>query len=76
MSEFETATSANEEVVSGRALIVLNETSRPATAPRRDAAFLAHLLATKAQAPQTRLRRRAEPAEAMAAYRAAAGMLN
>jgi len=36
--------------------------------PRTD--FLAHMIATLAQAPQTRMRRRAEPAEAAAAYRA------
>jgi hypothetical protein len=34
------------------------------------AAFLAHLIATKDQLPQTRERRRAEPADAIAAYRA------
>lgn len=39
--------------------------------PRAD--FLAHLIATATQAPQTRQRRRAEPAEAMAAYEAASG---
>jgi hypothetical protein len=38
----------------------------------REAAFLAHLLATKAMAPQTRERRRAEPEEAIAAYSAVA----
>lgn len=38
----------------------------------RQAAFLAHLIATKGQLPQTRERRRAEPAEAIAAYRATA----
>lgn len=38
----------------------------------RQAAFLAHLIATKGQLPQTRERRRAEPAEAIAAYRAGA----
>lgn len=32
------------------------------------APFLAHLIATRIQAPQTRTRRRAEPEEAMAAY--------
>jgi len=36
----------------------------------RQAAFLAHLIATKDQSPQTRERRRAEPGEAIAAYRA------
>ena len=35
---------------------------------RRDSAFLAHLIAAKAQAPQTRERRRAEPGEAVQAY--------
>ncbi len=36
---------------------------------RRVAAFLAHLIATARNAPQTRERRCAEPAEAIAAYR-------
>src|SRR5262245_13008770 len=35
------------------------------------AAFVAHLIATRQLAPQTRARRRANPAEAVAAYRAA-----
>ena len=57
---------------------------RCATCPRpanyrqpdyRQAQFLAHLIAMKDQHPQTRERRRAEPGEAIAAYRAAAGPL-
>lgn len=40
----------------------------------REAPFLAQLIATKSQMPQTRSRRRAEPAEALAAYRAVAGL--
>jgi hypothetical protein len=36
--------------------------------PRANADFVAHLIATKAQAPQTRARRRAEPGQAVAAY--------
>ncbi len=40
----------------------------------RDAAFLAHLIATKEQLPQTRERRRAEPGDAIAAYRATAAL--
>jgi hypothetical protein len=36
----------------------------------RQPAFLAHLIATKEQCPQTRERRRAEPGDAIAAYRA------
>lgn len=39
-----------------------------ARAHRPHAAFLAHLIATARQAPQTRQRRRTEPAEAVAAY--------
>ena len=35
---------------------------------RPSAAFLAHLIATRERVPQTRERRRAEPAEAMLAY--------
>jgi hypothetical protein len=46
------------------------------TLTRGDAAFLAHLIATDAQAPQTRTKRRADPAEAPAAYRAVAGMVS
>lgn len=37
---------------------------------RANADFIAHLIATAAQAPQTRARRRAEPETATAAYRA------
>jgi hypothetical protein len=36
----------------------------------RQPTFLAHLIAMKEQHPQTRERRRAEPSEAIAAYRA------
>jgi hypothetical protein len=36
------------------------------------APFVAHLVATKDQHPQTRERRRADPSDALAAYRAAA----
>lgn len=37
---------------------------------RANADFVAHLIATAAQLPQTRARRRAEPEQAVAAYRA------
>lgn len=40
----------------------------------RPAPFLAHLIATRERAPQTRERRRAEPGEASAAYRAMAAL--
>jgi len=36
---------------------------------RANADFIAHLIATSAQEPQTRARRRASPDEAVAAYR-------
>jgi hypothetical protein len=61
-----------------RALTVI-ATPAPRHVPspvRGDAAFLAHLIATKEQAPQTREKRRAAPAEALAAYRAVAGMVS
>jgi hypothetical protein len=56
-----------------RALTVVElPVRRGAAPPRGDSAFLAHLIATKDQAPQTRVKRRAEPAEALAAYQAVA----
>ena len=56
-----------------RALIPLQPIERSDTPlrARPQAAFLAHLIATKEQAPQTRERRRAEPQDAMALYAAA-----
>ena len=62
------------EVLLSNALVPLAH-SEPATAERRaavraNADFVAHLIATSAQAPQTRVRRRAEPEEAVAAYSA------
>lgn len=65
----ETADAAATE---SRALVVTATQAATPTVPvYRQAAFLAHLIATKAQAPQTRERRRAEPSEAIAAYRTA-----
>lgn len=56
-----------------RALVTLTPAAAPQPCERyREATFLAHLIATKDQLPQTRERRRAEPAEAIAAYRATA----
>jgi hypothetical protein len=39
-------------------------------AGRAHAAFLVHLIATRRELPQTRVRRRVEPSEAARAYRA------
>lgn len=44
------------------------DTETPRVVSRPDAGFIAHLIATLAQAPQTRARRRAEPVEAISAY--------
>jgi hypothetical protein len=60
--------------VPGRALVVL-QAGEPAhqvsAGPRPSAAFLAQLIAHRQQAPQTRMRRRAEPDAARATYAAA-----
>jgi hypothetical protein len=63
-----------EQSASSRALVALAPAaaSRAALQTYRPAPFLAHLLAMKGQHPQTRERRRAEPAETLAAYRATA----
>ena len=57
-----------------RALVALAAaaTAAPLRPHHRQAPFLAQLIATKQQHPQTRERRRAEPAQAVTAYRAAA----
>ena len=72
------AATAPSAGTASRALTVISAPAprEPAPRTRGDAAFLAHLIATKAQAPQTREKRRAEPAEALAAYRAAANLKN
>jgi hypothetical protein len=66
----------NENSLSeSRALVVTETAAASQTSPvYREAAFLAHLIATKGHAPQTRERRRAEPAEALAAYRTVAAL--
>ena len=51
-----------------RALVVIEPATVQPAPVFREAAFLAHLIATKEQAPQTRERRRAEPGEAISAY--------
>jgi hypothetical protein len=76
LSGIETAMDEKEahinEAGPSRALtVVVNETPRSAPL-HRDAAFLAHLIATRSHAPQTRINRRAEPQEVAAAYRAVA----
>ena len=60
-----------------RALVALTPPVQAAATPTnyRPAPFLAHLLAVKAQHAQTRERRRADPHEALAAYRATANLV-
>jgi hypothetical protein len=56
-----------------RALVALGPASPRRRTVARPAAFLAHLIAVRQSHPQTRERRRAEPAEAVNAYRKAMG---
>ena len=68
-----TETAATES----RALVVTEAAAPVQTTPiYREAAFLAHLIATKEHAPQTRERRRAEPSEAISAYRTVIALTN
>jgi DNA-binding transcriptional regulator YdaS (Cro superfamily) len=67
--------SAGEPVTKGQALVAVAPVVRPelpAPVVRRvtSAAFLAQLIATREQFPQTRERRRAEPADAITLYAA------
>jgi hypothetical protein len=73
--------SASEEhseptALENRALVVLDPSQdRSGHVPgHRYAPFVAHLVATKDHHPQTRERRRADPNDALAAYRATAAL--
>jgi hypothetical protein len=65
-----------EQPAASHALVALTPTADMHSSPEtyRQAPFLAQLLAIKDQHPQTRARRRAEPDEALAAYRATAAL--
>ena len=71
---------ANTDLPSpSRALVVLARAADEARIFRpmqRAATFLTQLVATSLQVPQTRERRRAEPVEVIAAYRAAVARLH
>jgi len=59
-----------------RALVVIAPAPHAsATRPHRNAQFVAQLIATRTQAPQTRVRRRVEPREAVQAYRTVASLV-
>jgi hypothetical protein len=64
---------ANDSPSSSRALVTIEKQARethPHRTIQRVSNFLTHLIATARQEPQTRERRRADPAEVIAAYRA------
>jgi hypothetical protein len=63
---------AAPSALASRALIPLQPLARSnlTARDRPQASFLAHLIATDGQLPQTRERRRAEPGDAVAAYAA------
>ena len=67
---------AREPAPESRALVAVSAPAAPMepASIHREASFLAHLIATKDHHPQTRERRRAEPGEALAAYRATAAL--
>jgi hypothetical protein len=68
--------SAEQATPHSRALVALTAAAALHAVPEsyRQAPFLAQLLAMRDQHPQTRERRRAEPDEALAAYRATAAL--
>ena len=62
----------NDSPSSSRALVVSagpEQGAQPHRPIQRAAAFVTHLIATAHQVPQARARRRADPAEVIAAYR-------
>jgi len=68
---------AAPKAAESRALVTVTPPKEASTVSTnyRQAPFLAHLLAVKGQHAQTRERRRAEPGEAIAAYRTAASLV-
>jgi hypothetical protein len=68
---------AAEQAAPSRAMVALTPSTglRSSAETRQQAPFLAQLLATKDQHPQTRERRRAAPKDGIAAYRNAATLV-
>ena len=77
MAKNETAEMETRTAGETRALVALAAAAATAVPrPRpRQAPFLAQLIATKQQLPQTRERRRADPAQAVTAYRTMAELV-
>ncbi len=68
---------ASDATAPGSRAVAVVSPAAPAAGPAahyRPAVFLAHLLATREQAPQWRVHRRSRPDEAIAAYAAAAAL--
>ena len=65
-----------EQAAPSRAMVALTPTAglRSSSEVRQQAPFLAQLLATKDQHPQTRQRRRAAPEDGIAAYQATSAL--
>jgi hypothetical protein len=59
-----------QSIEQSRALVPIGPARSSRSSGRTDATFLVHLIATRRELPQTRARRRTEPAEAARAYRA------
>jgi hypothetical protein len=76
MTRDETRQTESQAANESRALVALAAPAATASRPlcRRQAPFLAHLIATQQQFPQTRARRRADPEQAVLAYRAMASL--
>jgi hypothetical protein len=59
-----------QSIGQSRALVPISPARATRTPGRAHATFLVHLIATRRELPQTRARRRTEPADAARAYRA------
>jgi len=58
-----------QSIGQSRALVPISSPRPTRSSGRAHAAFLVHLIATRRELPQTRARRRTEPADAARAYR-------
>lgn len=65
----------HDRAVTRALVLVETPAAHELTSAHRQAAFVAQLIATKDQHPQTRARRRAEPSEALKAYRVTAALV-
>jgi hypothetical protein len=59
-----------QSIEPSKALVPISPARPTGTSTRAYASFVVHLIATRRELPQTRARRRTEPADAARAYRA------